>query len=102
MSQPFSDADVTAVAAHMNGDHTADCLLIVRAFGAPTAQAARMSGMDGEAAEFVARVDGTDAVVRVPWSRPLTTRAEVRPEVVRLYEEANRVLGLQPRPPAAH
>jgi putative heme iron utilization protein len=77
---------VAAIMAHMNGDHLDDNLLIVRVLaGRPAARSARMSGMDADGIEF--EVDGHD-VVRLPWSKRLTERAEVRREVVAMYERA--------------
>jgi putative heme iron utilization protein len=82
----------------MNADHAADNVLICRALGGrPGATAAVMTGMDGEGIDFIAVVDGREVPVRVPFSRPLTERAEVRPEVVRMYREACAALGVAPR-----
>ncbi|WP_238009946.1 DUF2470 domain-containing protein [Dactylosporangium sp. AC04546] len=98
MGQPFTDDVVAAVRRHMNGDHADDSLLICRSLGGrPDATAAAMTGMDGDGIDFTAVVDGRDVPVRVPFSRPLTERAEVRPEVVRMYREACAALGLPPR-----
>lgn len=88
---------------HMNNDHVHDSLLIVKALGnEPEAASAEMSGMDGEAIEFQAVVGGQNKKVRVPWSQPLTERAQVRPEVVRMYREACTRLGVAPREEAKH
>ena len=98
MAGPFSPEVVTAVTAHMNGDHPEDTLLICRALGGrPDATAARMTGLDGEAGEYSVTSDGTEHTVRIPWSRPLTERAQIRQEVVRMYREACTLLGLPPR-----
>jgi len=97
----FSDDVVRAVLAHMNDDHLDDNLLIVRAFGQPEASAAVMSGLDGEAGVFTATVDGVDAEVRVPWpAGTITERAEIRREVVALYDAACAALGVEARPHA--
>ena len=97
MAHTFAPEIVDAVLAHMNDDHTDDSLVIVRAFGVPEAESARMSGLDGEAAEFIAVVDGAETELRVPWSVPITERPEIRREVVVLYERAREALGLDPR-----
>lgn len=89
-------AVVTAVTGHMNGDHTEDNLLIVRAFAEPDATAARMTGLDGRSGEWVAEVDGVDRTVRVPWLGPVTYRASIRTEVVALYRAACEKLGVAP------
>lgn len=99
-ANPFSPDVVSAVTAHMNDDHAEDTLLIVRALAdLPTATAARMTGLDGDAGEYTATVQGREVVVRVPWSGPLTERAQIRTEVVRLYQEACARLGVSPASP---
>jgi putative heme iron utilization protein len=98
MSQPFTEDVIAAVSRHMNEDHEDDNVLIVRALGGRAdATGARMTGMDGEGIDFAAAVNGQEVPVRVPFSRPLTQRAEVRPEVVRMYREACAALGLPAR-----
>ncbi|NKR59188.1 DUF2470 domain-containing protein [Rhodococcus hoagii] len=92
----FDAAVVTAVTGHMNGDHTEDNLLIVRAFAEPDATAARMTGLDGRSGEWVAEVDGVDRTVRVPWLGPVTDRASIRTEVGALYRAACEKLGVAP------
>jgi len=87
---------IAAVTGHMNGDHAADNLLIVRAFAEPAATGARMTGLDGESGEWVAEVDGSERTVRVPWLGPVTDRASIRTEVVALYEAACDKLGVTP------
>ena len=62
----------------MNDDHTDDALLVVRAFGQPEADAATMTGLDGDAGVFSAIVGGVATEVRVPW------RKDERGEVVAL------------------
>ncbi|MFF8765637.1 DUF2470 domain-containing protein [Nocardiopsis dassonvillei] len=97
-SNPFSPEVVAAVTAHMNGDHPEDTLLICRALGGqPEATAARMTGLDGDGGDYAVTVDGTEHAVRVPWARPLTERAQIRAEVVRMYQEACNRLGVTPR-----
>ncbi|UPT23282.1 DUF2470 domain-containing protein [Thermobifida alba] len=82
----------------MNADHPEDTLLIVRALGGrPEATAARMTGLDGTAGEYSATVAGREVVVRIPWSQPITERAQIRAEVVRLYRQACERLGVPPR-----
>ncbi|GAB2854139.1 hypothetical protein GCM10022221_62170 [Actinocorallia aurea] len=94
---PFGPDAVTAIAAHMNGDHAEDNVLICRAFGGVEPSSARVSGLDAEALVFTAVVDGADAEVRVPWSAPLKDRVQVRHEVVRMYQDACAKLGVEPR-----
>ncbi|MFD4468301.1 DUF2470 domain-containing protein [Rhodococcus sp. NPDC058505] len=91
----FDDAVIAAVTGHMNGDHATDNLAIVRAFAEPDATAARMTGLDTTAGEWVATVDGTERPVRVPWLGPVTDRASIRTEVVALYHAACERLGIE-------
>ena len=103
MTQGFDDAALTGVLRHMNGDHADDNLLIVRAF-APESDiiAATMIGFDGDGGQWRAQpLLGDEFVVRVPWpGGPITERAEVRREIVSLYDESCRRLGIPPRPHA--
>lgn len=103
MTGGFDCSVVHAVTRHMNDDHADDALLIVRAFGGrPDAVSARMTGMDTTGADFAIQSADGYAVVRVAWARELHERAEVRPEVVRLYTEACRRLGVAPRVAGGH
>ncbi len=86
----------------MNGDHASDNLLIARAFGPADAVTARMTDFDGDGGRWDAVIpDGTTAAVSVPWpSGAITERSEVRREIVALYDEACRRLGVEARPHA--
>ncbi|MBB4695452.1 DUF2470 domain-containing protein [Paractinoplanes abujensis] len=97
MTDPFPPEVVEQIARHMNDDHAADNVLIVRGLGGvPTATAARMSGLDADAMEFKAAVDGIEVPVRVPFSERLTERRQVRAEAVRMYRDACAALGVEP------
>ncbi|GIT79819.1 hypothetical protein LLS1_14880 [Leifsonia sp. LS1] len=100
MAHGFDEATLAGVLGHMNADHTGDNLLIVRAFGWPEAVGAEMTAFDGDGGDWrVELADGTTAEVRVPWpGGPITERPEVRREVVALYDESCRRLGVEPRP----
>lgn len=101
-ADPFPPEVVAQIMRHMNDDHAADSLLIVRALGGrPEAGAARMTGMDADGIEFAAQLAGGEQPVRVPFARRLSQRAEVRGEVVRMYREACAALGVPPRSHAA-
>ncbi|MFT4235029.1 MAG: DUF2470 domain-containing protein [Microbacterium sp.] len=95
----FSPEVTDAILRHMNGDHTDDNTLIVRAFADASATSATMVGLDGDAGEWEATgADGETRRVRVPWpSGAITERAEIRREVVRLYDAACAKLGVAPR-----
>ncbi|MBG6089997.1 hypothetical protein IW256_004110 [Actinomadura viridis] len=107
---------VRQITRHMNDDHAEDCAAICRALGGrPGAHAARMTGLDADGIDFVALMDpageppgdegqeggsgagsggaGREVPVRIPWSRRLTERAQVRHEVVRMAAEARAALG---------
>lgn len=97
MTDPFPPEVVEQIARHMNDDHTDDNVLIVRALGGvTTATAARMSGMDADAMEFAAVVDGIEVPVRIPFSERLTERRQVRAEAARMYRESCAALGVTP------
>ncbi|OLT29092.1 hypothetical protein BJF83_00145 [Nocardiopsis sp. CNR-923] len=97
-SNPFSDEVVAAVTAHMNGDHPQDTLVICRGLGGhPEATAARMTGLDGDGGDYAVTAEGVERAVRIPWSHPLTERAQIRAEVVRMHREACERLGVAPR-----
>ena len=100
MTFRFDDDVVAAVLRHMNGDHTGDNLLIARAFSPePDLIAASMTGFDGDGGDWIAEgADSESVEVRVPWlGGAITERAAVRREVVALYDEACRRLGVEAR-----
>ncbi|SEG76143.1 Protein of unknown function [Thermomonospora echinospora] len=99
MSQEtFSEDVVAAIARHMNEDHVEDSVLIVRALGGlPDATSAVLTGLDADGVDFTVEAGGGSVPVRIPWSRRLTERAQVRAEVVRMYDEARAALGLPQR-----
>ena len=103
MTQVFDENVRAGVLSHMNGDHEDDNLLIARAFG-PEADvvAATMTGFDGDGGDWTARLPGGDEMtIRVPWpSGSISERPQVRREIVALYDEACRRLGVTPRPHA--
>ncbi len=102
-ASPFSAEVSAAVAAHMNGDHVEDNLLIVRSLGGvPEATAASMTGVSPDGAAFEASVDGVPVDVVVPWSGRVADRGAIRVEVVRMYHEACEQLGLTPRQAGEH
>jgi putative heme iron utilization protein len=97
-ADPFTPEVVGQIASHLNGDHAEDIVLIVRALGGiSSATGARMSGMDADAIEFAAAVDGIEVPVRIPFASRLTERQQVRVETVRMYREACAALGLEAR-----
>lgn len=94
----FSPEVVAAVLHHMNDDHTDDNLLIVRAFAGADPESATMTGLDHLGGIWSYTVDGVEATLTVPWTAPISERAEIRREVVVLYDTACARLGIEPRP----
>lgn len=95
----FSAEIVSAVLAHMNSDHNGDNLLIVRAFAESSAISAAMVALDDtEGTWQYSDVNGIEHHVTVPWSTVITERAEIRHEIVRLYDKACAKLGVEARP----
>ncbi len=83
----------------MNGDHPEDNLLIVRAYVDDEATAATMTGFDSNEGHWHAVIKGVEKDVRVAWpTGPISERAEVRREIVSLYEGACGRLGVEARP----
>ena len=93
----FSSDVVAAVLRHMNDDHTDDSLLISRAFGSVDAGSATMTNLDEHGATFTYLLDAEQHTVVVPWTTTIAERAEIRREVVVMYERACAALGLEPR-----
>lgn len=100
MTHDFDPETRRAVLAHMNADHRDDNLLIARAFGEdPEIATAEMTGFDGDGGDWVVRRGGESSALRVAWpGGAITERPEVRREIVSLYDEACRRLGVTPRP----
>ncbi|MGB3413943.1 MAG: DUF2470 domain-containing protein [Microbacteriaceae bacterium] len=96
----FSPEIVAAVLHHMNDDHNDDSLLIMRAFIEPSAVKATMTSLDGVSGhwDYWIADDKTAIAATVAWpSGEISERAEIRREVVKLYELACDRLGLPQR-----
>jgi hypothetical protein len=93
----FDENVVTAILTHMNNDHSDDNLLIARAMVSTDTEAATMTSLDGSGGIWNVTVQGEEREVRIPWSVPITERAEVRREIVVLYEAACVRLGVPSR-----
>ena len=102
------DADVIeAVTGHMNSDHRDDNLLIVRAFGHPSATEATMTTLDAQGGTWSVTDDGGAHSLTVPWpGGEVSERPQIRRQVVELYRAACEKLGVPAReehaPETAH
>lgn len=97
MTFTFDESVISAVLAHMNGDHTDDNLTIARAFGAPDATAVIMTGFDGDGTEWRAETPSGVRELRIAWpDGPISARPAVRAQVVALYDAACEKLGVTP------
>lgn len=93
----FSPDVVEAVLEHMNGDHTDDNLLIVRAFADRDAESATMIDVDGRGGRWRYTSGGRELEADVAWSTEISTRPEIRREIVVLYNAACDELGVPRR-----
>ncbi len=93
----FSPEVVGAILHHMNDDHTDDSLAIVRSFAEAEATSASMTGFDSSATTWDVTVDGDVRSATIAWLGPVVERADVRREVVALYDAAVERLGLPAR-----
>ena len=80
---------VAAICTHMNDDHGAESLEIVRVLGGvPDAVNARVVSVDVDGVDFDVLSPAGGQTVRLPWGARITERAQVRAEVVALYARA--------------
>lgn len=94
----FSPDVIEAVLAHMNSDHNDDNVLISRAFGDPDATSATMITLDESGGTWLFDTPRRQELLTVPWSTTISERAEIRREIVHLYDVACEKLGIEPRP----
>ena len=95
MPESFTlDGDVVAaVCAHMNDDHAADNVVIVRGVGeCPEATAATMVDLTIDRLEFEVDTPAGACLVHVPFSTPITERAQIRAEVARMFHDSEALL----------
>ncbi len=95
----FSPDVVDAVLHHMNDDHIEDNVLIVRAFADRDVRDATMTDLDENGGTWRYAADGGEQELHVPWpAGPIAERAEIRREIVALYDAACGKLGVEARP----
>ena len=92
-----TDDVVAAVTRHMNGEHAADNAVICRGVGGhPEVESAVMTGMDASAIEFRAETPSGPIMIRIPFSRTLRERAQIREEAARMFHESVSATGDEP------
>ena len=95
----FTPDVVDAVLRHMNGDHIDDNVLIVKAFSGRETTDAAMTDLDEHGGTWRYVSEGEDLELHIPWpGAPLSERAEIRRDVVVLYDAACEKLGVEARP----
>lgn len=95
----FSPEVVAAVLHHMNDDHIEDNVLIVRAFSGRDVRDATMRDLDEHGGTWQYALDGEHRELHIPWpSAPLRERADIRRDIVVLYDAACDKLGVEARP----
>lgn len=72
----------------MNDDHADDSLVIVRAHGAPAATAAQMIDLDTTGGTWRVTEPEGPRELTITWLGPVVERADLRREVVALYDAA--------------
>lgn len=93
----FTPEVVAAVTRHMNDDHAADNVVIVRALGGVSdATAATMTTCDAAGITFDVTSPAGVAPVTIAWSSPVTERPQIRAEVAAMYHRACDELGIAP------
>ncbi len=92
----FSAEVVQAVLLHMNDDHLDDNAVIVRAFAGVEPVIAVMTDLDEHEGVWGYTLGEDEHELRIPWSKELTERPEIRREVVSVYRAACEKLGIEP------
>jgi putative heme iron utilization protein len=85
----FDDEFVAVACGQVNAHHADDALAICRNLGgAPDAERAEVTGIDGDGLDLAATVDGTVVPVRVAFLEPVSESSRVRVAVVDLARHA--------------
>lgn len=90
MAHQFDAEIVTAISTYMNDDSMEATLgaIIERARPDLAGKRALIVGFDGDGVDFDVATDAGPERIRIDWARPITERAEVRQELLALYERA--------------
>lgn len=95
----FSPDVVDAVLHHMNDDHIEDNVLIVSAFSGRDVRDATMHDLDENGGTWRYSFEGEEHELHIPWpAGTIAERADIRREVVALYDAACDKLGVARRP----
>jgi 3-methyladenine DNA glycosylase AlkC len=90
----FDPEIVTGVCGYMNANQSANNVFMVQVLGGqPEATSATMVGFDATGVDFSASVSNEEISVRLPWSREISTRDEVREQLFTLLDRALQVSG---------
>jgi 3-methyladenine DNA glycosylase AlkC len=90
----FDPEIVTGVCGYMNANQSANNVFMVQVLGGqPEATLATMVGFDETGVDFAVRVGDDETAVRLPWSREISTRDEVREQLFSLLDRALQVSG---------
>lgn len=89
MTVTFDGDFVTMASGQINTRHADDALAICRTLGgAPDAEHAEVTGLDGDALTLAAVVAGDTVTIHVPVLEPVADASQVRVAVVNLAREA--------------
>lgn len=85
----FDPEIITGVCGYMNANQAENNLVIVQWLGGlREATSATMAGFDETGVDFAVRVGGEETAVRLPWTREISTRDEVREQLFALLDRA--------------
>jgi hypothetical protein len=85
----FDPEIITGVCGYMNANQAENNLVMVQWLGGlREATSATMVGFDETGVDFSARVGDEDTAVRLPWTREISTRDEVREQLFSLLDRA--------------
>ena len=85
----FDPEIITGVCGYMNANQAENNLVMVQWLGGlREATSATMVGFDETGVDFSVRVGDEDTAVRLPWTREISTRDEVREQLFTLLDRA--------------
>jgi len=85
----FEPEIVTGVCGYMNANQAENNLVMVQWLGGSReATSATMVGFDETGVDFDVRVGDEETTVRLPWTREISTRDEVREQLFTLLDRA--------------